>query len=59
VRRARYLFVGALVLVLMAIVHGGAELQARLDPPGPPAKGTVVELQAWLMSGRSAVANSD
>jgi hypothetical protein len=57
-RRARYIFVGALFLVLMVLVHGGAELQASLDPPGPPAEGTVAALQAWLTSGLPAVAHT-
>ena len=38
VRRARYIFVGVLFLVLMAIVHGGAELQAWLDTKDAPAE---------------------
>jgi hypothetical protein len=35
VRRARYLFVGALFLVLMVAVYAGAELQGWLDSKGP------------------------
>ncbi|HMG78374.1 MAG TPA: hypothetical protein VK591_06810, partial [Xanthobacteraceae bacterium] len=37
VRRARYIFVGLLFLVLMALVYGGAELRAWLDSRGPAA----------------------
>jgi hypothetical protein len=41
--RARYLFVFALFLVLMALAHGAAELQAWLDARGPtPPVHTVV-----------------
>src|ERR1700729_3800837 len=58
VRRARYIFVAILFLVLMVLVHGGAELKAWLDPPGPPAEGTVAELQTWLASGLPAVAHT-
>jgi hypothetical protein len=58
VRRARYIFVAVLLLVLMVLVHGGAELKAWLDPPGPPAEGTVAQLQAWLASGLPAVAHT-
>src|SRR5580704_7932812 len=37
VRRARYIFVAALFLVLMVLAHGGAELRAWLDSRGPAA----------------------
>ena len=37
VRRARYIFVGALLLALLVTVVGGAELRAWLDSRGPAA----------------------
>jgi hypothetical protein len=37
VARARFLFVGVLFLVLMALAYGGAELKAWLDTRGPAA----------------------
>ena len=37
VRRARYIFVGALLLALLVAVVGGAELRAWLDSRGPAA----------------------
>jgi Animal haem peroxidase len=36
VRRGRYLFVGALFILLLVLVYGGAELQGWLDIKGPP-----------------------
>jgi hypothetical protein len=50
VRRARYLFVGALFIVLMVLVYGGAELQGRLSTEALPGDAHTVVYHRVIFS---------